>query len=263
VSTSVGGMDIEMKIKMGLDMSWHVQKVDDKGNAKIRMTLGRVKLSMQGPMGNVEIDSADKKAADSEDEVAKAFAGMATALAALEITFTMTPEGDMKDTKFSEEALKKLRASPGAEQFGGQLLSPDAFKQTAGGGVVLPKGPVTKGKQWTQKMTMKIPSLGTMSGDTKFTYEGPVDRDGKKLEKIRISPNFKIESDSDAPFQVKMKVQKGKGNAYFDNQAGRLVESTNDMTLEMEIEAGGMTVPAQIQGTNVLRLMNRPRPRPR
>src|SRR5262249_49041038 len=159
--------------------NWDVQKVDDKGNARVRLTIGRVKMSMQGPMGNVEVDSADKKAAEPEDPIAKAFTDMVAGVAALEMTFTMAPTGEMKDPRIPDAALKKLQAVPGADKFGGELLTPEGLKQLTGG-MVLPKGPVTKGKQWTQKMTTKVPNLGTMSGDTKYTYEGTVDKDGKK-----------------------------------------------------------------------------------
>jgi hypothetical protein len=263
MSMNVAGMDIEMKMKQGLDMNWDIQKVDDKGNAKVRLTIGRVKLSIQSPMANAEVDTGAKKAADPDDPIAKAFSDIATGLAALEMTFTMGPDGEMKDVKIPEEALKKLRSIPGAEQFGGQLLSPDGLKKMTGAGMMLPKEAVTKGKQWTQKMTMKMPNIGEMSGDMKYTYEGPVDKDGKKLEKIQIIPTLKIKPDADAPVQIKMKAMKDKGYALFDNQAGRLVETTNEGTMEMEIEAGGMTIQMQMQQNTLLRLMNRARPRPR
>ncbi len=255
MSMSVGGMDIDIKMKQGFDMNWNVQKVDDKGNAKVRLTIGRVKLSMESPMGTAEVDTGAKKAVDQDDPLAKTFADLAAGLAALEMTFTMAPDGEMKDMKLPEEALKKLRAIPGADQFGGQLLSPDGFKKMTGVGMILPKEPVTKGKQWTQKMSMKIPNLGTMNGITKYTYEGSTDKDGKKLAKIQLTPDLKITPDPDAPVQIKLKNIKDKGHAYFDNEAGRLAETRNEMNMEMEIEAGGMTIPMRMQGVNVLRLM--------
>ncbi len=257
MTMNVAGMDIEMKMKQGMDMNWDVQKVDDQGNARVRVKFGRVKMSMESPMGNVEVDS-NAKGEDPEGPLGKIFGQLVKAMAAMEMTFTMAPDGEMKDVEISEEALKKIKAIPGADKFGGDALSPDGLKKMIGGGMVLPKGKITQGKTWTQKLAMKMP-LGKVSGTTKFTYEGQVEKDGKKLEKIAVKPEYKVESDPDAKVQIKVKGQKDKGYAYFDAQAGRLVETTNLGTMELELEIGGMALTQNIQQNLTLRLRSRKR----
>jgi hypothetical protein len=259
MTMNVAGMDIEIKLKQLMDMEWDVQKVDDQGNALVRLTFGQVRVKLDSPTGNAEFDSK-KNTEEPEDPIGKVVAQLAKGLAGLEMTFTMAPDGAMKDMKIPEAALKKLKEIPGADKLGGDMLSPEGLSKMVGGGMVLPKGPVNKGKNWKQKISLKMP-FGKMAGDMKYTYEGPVEKDGKKLEKIAVQPNLKIELDPDAPAQIKIKSQKDKGHAYFDNQAGRLVEVTNEGTMEMELEAGGMTITQNITQSTSLRLKSRARPK--
>ena len=259
MTMNIAGMDIEIKLKQLMDMDWDVQKVDEQGNAQVRLAFSHVRLKLDSPTGNAEFDSK-KNTEEPEDPIGKVIAQMAKGLAALEMTFTMAPDGEMKDVKIPEAALKKLKDIPGADKLGGDMLSPEGLSKMVGGGLVLPKGPVTKGKNWTQKISLKMP-FGKMAGDMKYTYEGPAEKDGKKLEKVAVQPNLKIELDPNAPAQLKIKSQKDKGHAYLDNQAGRLVEVSNEGTMELEVEVGGMTFTQNITQSTMLRLKNRSRPR--
>jgi hypothetical protein len=259
MTMNVAGMDIEMKLKQSMDMHWDVTKVDDGGNAKVRMKMGRVKMSMEGPTGNIEVDSGAKDAEEPDNPIGKIFSQMVKAIAALEMTFTITPSGKVKDEDISEASLKKLKALPDADKFTGGMFTPDGLKKMVGAGLVFPEGAISKGKTWSEKMSMKTP-VGKMAGTMKYTYEGAAEKDGKKVEKIAIKPELKIIPDPDAPVQVKLKNQKDKGFAYFDNQAGRLVEVTNEGTMEMEIEAMGVTIMATTTQTSTMRLKGRGRP---
>jgi hypothetical protein len=259
MAMNIGGMDIEIKLKQVMDMDWDVQKVDEQGNAKVRLTISHVRVKLDSPTGNAEFDSK-KNTEEPEDPIGKVVAQLAKGLASMEMTFTMAPDGEMKDIKIPEEALKKLKDIPGADKLGGDMLTPEGLGKMAGGGLVLPKEPVSKGKSWKQNITLKMP-FGKMAGDMKYTYEGPAEKDGKQLEKIAVKPNLKIEVDPGMGVQLKIKSQKDKGYAYFDNQAGRLVEVSNEGTMEMEVEAGGMTFTQNITQSTILRLKKRDRPR--
>src|SRR5271165_6100903 len=118
------------------------------------------------------------------------------------------------------------------------MFSPESMKKMANGGIVFPKEAISKGKTWTQNADMKMP-MGQVKGDIHYTYEGTVEKDGKTLQKITLKPNISLVADPKAPFKVDFKSQDGKGEVYFDNATGKLVEMDSQTNMNMTIQAGG------------------------
>jgi hypothetical protein len=251
MSSSVMGKDIEMNMNQSMTMSWQVLKVEPSGAAEVKIMFTGAKMTMDGPTGKVEVDSKNPKQLD--DPVGKVVGQVVTALAGLEMTFTMDETGDIKDLKIPEKVKNSLKNIPGADQMAG-LLSDEGLKKMAHGGIVLPKEAVTKGKSWTRKADMKMP-MGQVKGDIQFTYEGPVEKNGKKLEKIAIKPNISLEPTPGSPFQMTRKSQDGKGYVYFDNQAGRMVEVDSDQLMEMTINANNMNINQKMDQHTVMKLV--------
>jgi hypothetical protein len=251
MSMSINGMDIDMKVKMVMEMDWQTLKVDNQGAAEVKVVISRVKMAMDGPTGNVEVDSKDKE--EPGDPIGQIFAQIVKAIGGMEMTFTSDATGDLRDTKISEGTAKKLKGIPGIDKLGGDMFSPDNMKSMMASNMVLPKEPVSKGKSWTQKTNQKLP-FGKLTGETTYTYEGEIEKNGKKLEKIAVKPDIKIEPDPNSPIQIKVKGGSGKGTTLFDNTAGRVIESTNEQKMEMELEIGGMTINQNITQTTTMRL---------
>src|SRR6266542_4214635 len=57
---SLAGTDIVLKVNTTVTMSWHVLKVDGKGNASVKVRVTHAKMSMDSLAGNAEVDSNDK-----------------------------------------------------------------------------------------------------------------------------------------------------------------------------------------------------------
>jgi hypothetical protein len=239
LTTTVNGMDIKMKSKMTIHMTWTTIKVDDTGNAQVKMSVSRAKMGMEGgPFGKVEIDSKDTT--EPANPIGKMLGQGVKAIASMEMTSTMSPTGQLKDIKFSEATLEKFKGLGGAGGPGGEMFGPENLKSMVSQ-VSLPEEAVEKGKSWTQKFEMKTP-LGKTVGENKYTYEGPVEKAGRKLERIVLVPTIKIEPKEGAPVKMTIKSNKSKGEILFDNVAGRTAEVNSDGTTEAEIEAGGMTI---------------------
>jgi hypothetical protein len=254
MSMNLLGMDVDMKTSMVMEMTWDTIKVDQDGNATAKVTMTRVKLIMEGgPIGKVEVDSTDK---DEPDEpLPKIFSQIAKAMGSMEMTFTADPTGDVRDVKVSEGTLKKLKKLPGIPGGGGDMFGPDSFKSIVHGSIIIPvpRDPVAKGKSWSHKTEQKT-GMGKMSGETKYTYEGQIDKGGAKLEKFAAKPDLKIEADPDSPIKMTMKGGTAKGFALFDNKIGRIAESTSEGTMRMEIEVGGMTIDMNSTQTTTIRI---------
>jgi len=254
MSMSVGGKDIEMKFVQSMDMQWAIGAVDSDGNARVKMKFGRVKMTMDSPMGNVEIDSDDKK--EPEDAVGKILAQVVTAVAGMEMDFTMTPAGKLKDVKIPAEVLKKLKNLPGADAGGlGNMLSEDGLKNMVQGNLSFPEEAIEKGKTWDQKQDIKMP-FGTLATKMQYTYQGAEKRDGKELEKIGFKTKLSLEPDPKSPLSISMKGSEGQGRILFDNKKGRLIENTLEQTMQMTIDLGGMMLTQNINQETTVRLKN-------
>jgi hypothetical protein len=262
ITMTVAGTDVEAKLKLNAEADLTVQKVDQDGNARVRMKMGRVKMSLESATANGEFDSAAK---DAEPEgLGKLLATIGKQLADLDVTFTLAPDGSTKDVKTAKGKKEMKKAPGGMDKLLGDLFSAEAL-QDAFALPQFPKEAVAKGKSWQEKKTFTSP-VGKMTATVKYTYEGEVEKGGKKLEKIAIVPNLKGKGGADPggkmPFKVTIKSAKGKGHAFFDNEAGRLVESVSETTMDAELDLGGIMVPARVTQTTNLRL-KRPGPKSR
>jgi hypothetical protein len=73
-----------------------------------------------------------------------------------------------------------------------------------------------------------------MTVDTRATYQGGADHDGKKIEAIALKPEATVEGTGTGLGAFTLKNQEGKGSMLFDNDKGRLVETEVNQTVEME-----------------------------
>lgn len=251
---TVNGMDIDMKIDQLIEKKWEVQKVDEKGTARVRVRFGRVKLGIEGFTGIIEVDSADDK--ELKDPMGMVLSQVVKALAAIDASLTIDPTGKVSDVTFAEGAFKRLKEIKGLDTGGlSDLTSEAGLKAMMEGGMVFPGGEFAKGRSWSQKQDIEMP-FGKLRTDTKYTYEGSVERDGRRLEEIALKPETKLEPKADAPLQIKMKAGESKGKILFDNRLGRLIEQTTEATMEMSVEVGGMTINQNITQSIVVRLKN-------
>lgn len=231
----------KMDMNIAIEMSWNVQSVDKDGKAKIAQKFERIKFTMAGIPGApaLDYDSKDKK--QLPEPFGQMMGPMFDAMSSAEFIVTMAPNGEISDVVIPEK-LKQAVAKAGA---GGALpgmdFSPDGMKRMMSqSGLVLPKDPVAKGKSWDQKLEMPAPGLGSMVMENKYTYEGPTTKNGKTLEQVGLKPTMTFKGDANAP--VKMSLKDAKGTAYFDNDAGRLVEMTMNQDMVMEAAGQNMTM---------------------
>ena len=244
---SLAGADVEMKVNVTLSMSWQVLKVDAKGSAQVKIKVTHSKMAMESVVGNAQVDSKDKDAPN--DVIGKMLGQMNKAVAAMEITATMLPTGEMKDVKVADETVTAMRGIPGADKLG-DLAHPDNFKDMIGG-IVFPTDSISKGKSWTHKTETKTPA-GKIFADNIYASEGTVVQDGISLEKLSINPNIRIEADPNA--QMKVKSIKATGYTLFDNKAGRVVESSVNQIKKGSVGVMGLVLDQITEETTTIKL---------
>lgn len=245
---SAMGQEFEIKVNMNFEMTQTVDTVEGNGSGKIKQKIDRVRMKMEGgPIGTMEYDSKSDK--EPEGPLA-AMGGIFKAMTEGDIKMTLSNRGELSDVKMPEKLMEELKnAGSGAGGLGGNMFTEDQFKSMMGQSVmVLPKEAVTPGStSWDKTLDMKMGPIGTMKTTTKYTYAGK----SGDFDKIDMKIDMKLESDPNAPFQMKMTTKEATGTTLFDNAKGRVQEMTTKTISEMDM--GGIGT-ANITQTATLKI---------
>jgi hypothetical protein len=236
---ALAGQTVKLETMMGFETTIEVKSVDKDGKAQVTQTITRVQFEMDSPNGKLKYDTADPK--DPEVAAFKAIVPVFKSMAGAEVNMTLDARGQAADFKLSDKFKDVLKNNPAASQLG-DLATEEGVKKFMGQtGLRLPEEAVKKGSTWTTKNEIKNPQAGTVTTEGKHTYEGQETRDGKALEKISIELNQSVDS-TGAPTTIKIKTQDSRGTAWFDNAAGRLVETSLTQDVVQEVSAKNQTI---------------------
>jgi hypothetical protein len=151
-----------------------------------------------------------------------------------EIRMIYSNRGVVKKMELPPGMLEAINKTAGGGQ--SNLFSEDWMRQMAET-VVLPEGPVTPGQTWKHEVVLKNAGLGDIKSILTMRYEGTEQRDGKAVEKISLVGQFDIKGGEKA--KIGIKDQEMQGTIYFDNEAGRTVESLSKTKMKMDIQMMG------------------------
>jgi hypothetical protein len=133
-------------------------------------------------------------------------------------------------------------------------LDPENLKKAANQEIdSLTTEPVSKGDSWQRTESANFGAGQIMTFQTKYTYEGTVEKGGKTLDKITsktLSVDFGLQ-DSPLPFTVKgsdLKATESESVTLFDRALGQVVESSSSIRIEGDITfvVNNMDLPAKL-----------------
>ena len=230
MATSLMGHRMQSRAETELTLDWSVENVDDQGIAEIRQSIERVKMSAQTP-GSAPLEF-DSQQISPTDEVQQQIAGNIRPILGVGVTQRMSQRGQvMAPDKDSESDAKRDPVGQVLDQGGLQEL----LNQAA---TVLPKTPVAPGDTWTGSSEFNSPA-GRLTMDTKYTYRGPVESDGRTLEQIDVEIDFGFAKGPNAlELDVAVTQQQGQGTILFDAEAGRFVRSNISQRMTLETKLG-------------------------
>jgi len=220
---SVAGQDIKMSTKTTNITSYTVKRV--AGNA----------VTIEMKIENVEVKTDNNMFGGGMEKMQEKMQGA---------TFTFTLDGGTV-TKFSghEEFLKKL--ADGDEmmaKFGKMIFTEDMLKKGIEEAFTnLPTRAVSRGDKWNKDRSLPMGPLGNIKLKNEYTYKGS-EPDGELLT-FTGTLSWMAPKDG-AGFGDMFKISKAdfksdnvRGSVVFDAKAGRLVRSSNSMTM-----SGTMTI---------------------
>jgi hypothetical protein len=133
-------------------------------------------------------------------------------------------------------------------------LDPEALKAAANDELdQIPRNPVKPNDSWEATSKSNFGAGQFMKFVTKYTYEGTIEKEGRKLERITgkvQSVSFGLEN-SPLPFTVKsstLKASESKQEILFDRALGRIAEESAALRIEGDIEFdfNGQVVPSKL-----------------
>jgi hypothetical protein len=213
------------------ESTWQVTKVDKDGRAAVTVSLDRLRLTVDGPMGKLEYDTKDGK--EPDEEFFRRMTENLKAVVGGQFTLTVDPRGQAADVKLLDKLAKISDAG-------------DLMKALVENLLPLPEGKAKKGDSWSQKTETTGPQVGKVAVEKKYVSEGPAERAGRKVEKVSIKQTM-TQDPKAAPAGVKATFDGGEGTAYFDRAAGRLLEMTVTQGLQTEAKVEDRTLTKKLK----------------
>lgn len=232
------GAQMAMTAGQTLSATWTVKSVAENGDATIEQKIDRIQTKRTAPDGQgFEYDTDSEEPAAG---IAAMIAPMLEAKTSGPLTFTMSPRGEVRDVKLSDELAEAVKGSPG----GSENAVEDFKSQVSQLAFQLPENPLKTGETWTTKNVINSAGGTAESIEMTFTYDGTRDADGTTYAVIK--PSLKLDLGQSPAVQMKVKDQKTDGEVLFDVQAGELHSLSINRKLTIDIAAMGQTMPGMM-----------------
>lgn len=252
------GIEIDIKIRQSMDVTWTVKSVASDGTAEISQKVDRVQLKMSTPFtGEVGYDSQkpdEKPGPEIWDRLGKPIEAMLGG----EFTIKITPTGKVTELVMPESLLEALKSQGGGGGQGmmmsGGMFTESTIRQTIEQAVtLLPEEAAKEGTVWERELENKTP-IGTQKIAVTYSYGGSEQKDGKTLEKINAKNELTFVPNEDSEVDIEMEIseQEGTGEIFFDAEAGKTINAKNKQTLTMEGDFMGNEFAQEIEMTLLL-----------
>jgi hypothetical protein len=260
---TIANMETETESDTRTSVKVTIGKRDESGNLRVEEKIESLQINSKVQGTDYVFDSANPDKAGGG-----ALEMLRPVHKALSRRTTITSYG--KDNKisqiaFDQDVLNDL--SDDLRKLVKGQLDPDALKKAANEELErLPAEPVKKGDSWERITNANLGAGQIMRIATRYTYDGEIEKDGKKLEKIVtkvLSTDFSLEADSPLPLTVKgsdLKPAESKGELLFDRELGQVISSTSSVQIVGDITfvINNMELPSKLD----LKIETSMQPRP-
>lgn len=247
---TLAGMETDTTSDSRTTVKIVVGKRDAAGQVRTQETVEAMQIRTKIQGSEYEFDSAnpDKTGSSLLEGVRplhKALVGRVT-------TTVYDKDNAISAVEFDESVLAGV--SPQLLPLVKSQLDPETIKAAANEEMKrLPTDAVKKGDTWERISKANLGAGQVLTSTTKYTYEGEVEKDGRKFDRITsktLSVSFAIEN-SPIPIGVKasdLKPTESFGEMLFDRGLGQVVESRGSVRIvgEMTLTINGMELPAKL-----------------
>lgn len=246
--THTDAQDTRFSMTQILDMSFTVKERLGDGKAQVAQTFNRLRVKIDGPVGHVEYDSNAKVPEESKKEqevpnpsvdYARQAGPVMKILLGAEFIITMNEQGEVLDAKVPESITKLLSEGQDKSALNAEEFVKKNLLQTA---IKLPKEAVSEGSTWKDTVEAPLEPIGKSMKTRTYTYKGEALKNGTKYELINMDVKSKFEPNKDTPLKFEFKSSSEKGEFLFDNEHGRLHDSSVLTEDKVEVQNAGQTI---------------------
>lgn len=234
---TIAGMEVDSSSDTQSTSKFTNGKRDASGRIKVEEKISTLQTQIKAQGNEYLFDSANPdKAGTSSLEILRK---VHQVQARRKTTKTYDKENKLVSIEYDENPLNDLDEATRA--IVKDQLDPEKVKKAeieeAG---QIPANPVKKGESWEHTTKTNLGAGQVFTIATKYTYEGEVEKAGRKLDKITYtvkSVEYALE-DSPLPFTLKsgdLKAGESKGELLFDRALGTVVASTSTTSIKGDI----------------------------
>lgn len=253
---TIAGMDIETASESIVVVSFNSGKRDAQGNLPVKQSFESMFTQVALP-GGIELtyDSANPMLENDTPEL-KALLEAWNAMAKASFTIVLNKQGRAVEVIGSADAIEGLGDT--AKTLIKAELDPEYLKLAANQEFdKFPDRPVQKGDNWMRTEVARLGAGQAMTFQTRYEYQGTVDKDGKTLDKIGVkvqSVSYSMDADSPGPLKVvqsDLKIDSSEGTVLFDRELGDQVEAQTKIRItgDMTFSINGMELPGELDLT--------------
>jgi hypothetical protein len=266
MTQTMNGSEFKMKQTQEMVMGFDCISVDANGNMDVKMSYRSMKMSMEGPMGKMEFDSAKPKSTDANTPPHEKMMGeLLTAIVGCEFQMKIKPTGETSDIRGLSEMMTKIKGDSNSQPMGdiiSKMFNEDQVKELTGNMMnMFPAEPVAIGDSWydTKSMNFMMPIdidttymlKGVKDGVATIDMVSKMDM-GDSSKPIVIDPNNKMSMQLSGTIngtsEVDVKTGMAKKTDMTMNFSGMMkMEPNQDMPQ-------GMTMPMTIKATATVEL---------
>ena len=240
MSMNLQNNNVNTKMSQVSEMTWKVKTVKPDGSAEMTQVIDRIKVKVEGPGGNFEIDSNQKADAAGDGPMA-AMNKMIEGIVGTPIDLVMSARGELISIKVPDKFMEAMKtAGPGGQAFAGAFSEKGMKQLFEQSSMLLPEQAVSPGTTWVQKRSVETAGLGNMDIDTTYTDKGEVPGE-PNLRKIDAAVKMQLRQPENAQVSVRVSSQDNAAKFLFNTASGHLSHSEIKQKMQMQITAGGQS----------------------
>lgn len=247
---TIAGMDIETTSDTQASLKVTTGKRDADGKLKAEEKFDSLQVQIKAAGSEYLFDSKnpDKTGSSPLESIRKLHQVQARS----KTTKVFDKENKLVGIEFEEDLLNGLDDT--AKTLVQGQLDPEKMKKSANEeSERIPATLINKGDSWDHTTKANLGAGQVMTIVTKYTYDGEIEKGGRKLDKIIFKVNSVDLAFEDSPLPIKLKKSdlkptESKGELLFDRELGKVVESASQITIKGDLvfTAGDNELPSKL-----------------